>query len=153
MRSEDQLPVRRVAGVEYLACEWCGEPVSQLGTRAPRRYCKRSHRQRAYEERRYGDGVRQEDRRVSKSSPAPAAGEQLLPVPAPASEERVLLPDPPAAAPVVIPLPTPKGKPRLAAVAEDVEEPVLFDLPPVDNDPEAELARRLARWGIVDPPG
>jgi hypothetical protein len=32
-------------------CEWCGEPVDQLGTRAPRLYCRRSHRQRAFEAR------------------------------------------------------------------------------------------------------
>lgn len=33
-------------------CEWCGAPVDQLGTRSPRLYCKRSHRQRAFEARR-----------------------------------------------------------------------------------------------------
>ncbi|MFE5773681.1 hypothetical protein ACFQ7O_35605 [Streptomyces sp. NPDC056485] len=36
---------------------------------------------------------------------------------------------------------------------EDVlDDGALFALPVVD-DPAAELARRLARWGIVDPPG
>lgn len=47
--SADDLPRQ---GPTYRACEWCGEPVSQLGTRTPRLYCKRSHRQRAYEARR-----------------------------------------------------------------------------------------------------
>ncbi|TGG77870.1 hypothetical protein D8771_26595 [Streptomyces albus] len=50
----DELPKQRVAGVEYLSCEWCGEAVSQLGSWSPRRYCKRSHRQRAFEARRLG---------------------------------------------------------------------------------------------------
>ena len=50
----DELPRQRVAGVEYLSCEWCGEAVSQLGSWSPRRYCKRSHRQRAFEARRLG---------------------------------------------------------------------------------------------------
>lgn len=35
-----------------LPCEWCGTAVSQAATRTPRRYCKQSHRQRAYESRR-----------------------------------------------------------------------------------------------------
>jgi hypothetical protein len=48
----DELPTQTIAGVKYLACGWCGEPVSQLGTRSPRLYCKRSHRQRAFEARR-----------------------------------------------------------------------------------------------------
>jgi hypothetical protein len=48
----DQLPDQRSAGTTYLSCEWCGTPVSQLGTRTPRMYCKRSHRQRAFEARR-----------------------------------------------------------------------------------------------------
>ncbi|MFB6955379.1 hypothetical protein ACFCXP_37680 [Streptomyces niveus] len=51
---EEQLPTQRVAGIEYLSCEWCGEAVSQLGTRSPRKYCKRTHRQRAFEARRLG---------------------------------------------------------------------------------------------------
>jgi len=34
-------------------CLWCGEPLSQNGgVGRPRRYCRRSHRQRAYEARR-----------------------------------------------------------------------------------------------------
>lgn len=48
----DELPEQRETGGRYLSCEWCGEPVNQVGARTPRRYCKRSHRQRAYEARR-----------------------------------------------------------------------------------------------------
>lgn len=33
---------------------------------------------------------------------------------------------------------------------EDDDAPFIL---PVVDDPGAELARRLARWGIVDPPG
>lgn len=52
--SSSELPTRRQAGAEYRSCEWCGEAVSQLGSRSPRLYCKRSHRQRAFEARRLG---------------------------------------------------------------------------------------------------
>lgn len=48
----DDLPRQKAGGIKYLACEWCGESVSQLGTRTPRLYCKKSHRQRAFEARR-----------------------------------------------------------------------------------------------------
>ncbi|MER5820499.1 hypothetical protein [Streptomyces californicus] len=50
----DDLPTQRVAGTEYVSCEWCGQPVSQLGSWSPRLYCQRSHRQRAFEARRLG---------------------------------------------------------------------------------------------------
>ncbi|WP_457493413.1 hypothetical protein [Streptomyces sp. P5_D11] len=63
----DELPVQRVAGTVYLSCEWCGEAVSQLGTRTPRRYCKRSHRQRAFEARRLGVSMAK-DRAAEKPS-------------------------------------------------------------------------------------
>jgi hypothetical protein len=33
-------------------CDWCGEPVVQPRMGRTRRYCQRSHRQRAYEARR-----------------------------------------------------------------------------------------------------
>ena len=33
-------------------CEWCGEPVLQSAVGRARLYCKRSHRQRAFEARR-----------------------------------------------------------------------------------------------------
>lgn len=40
---------------DVLWCEWCGEPFERPGDRGPvPRFCKRSHRQRAYESRRYG---------------------------------------------------------------------------------------------------
>lgn len=32
-------------------CEWCGGPIRQPPTGRRRRYCRRSHRQLAYEER------------------------------------------------------------------------------------------------------
>jgi hypothetical protein len=46
----DDLPLT-TAKPKFRPCEWCGEMVDQLGTRAPRLYCKRSHRQRAFEAR------------------------------------------------------------------------------------------------------
>ncbi|GAB2778267.1 hypothetical protein [Streptomyces daliensis] len=51
----EELPTQETASGAQIRCEWCGEPVSQLGTRTPRRYCKRSHRQRAFEARRLRD--------------------------------------------------------------------------------------------------
>ncbi|MEU3978429.1 hypothetical protein [Streptomyces bacillaris] len=65
----DDLPTQRVAGVEYLSCEWCGEAVSQLGSWSPRRYCKRSHRQRAFEARRLGVPMKK-DRGQEQEQPA-----------------------------------------------------------------------------------
>ncbi|WP_037918737.1 hypothetical protein [Actinacidiphila yeochonensis] len=50
-------------------CEWCGEAVDQLGTRAPRLYCRRSHRQRAFEARRR---LEMEQRLAVAESAAPA---------------------------------------------------------------------------------
>jgi hypothetical protein len=68
-----ELPRQRVAGIEYLSCEWCGEAVSQLGTRTPRRYCKRSHRQRAFEARRLGVPMRRD-----RDRPEPPTGPLTL---------------------------------------------------------------------------
>ncbi|MEU5138102.1 hypothetical protein [Streptomyces californicus] len=82
----DELPRQRVAGVEYLSCEWCGEPVSQLGSWSPRRYCKRSHRQRAFEARRLGVPMKKDRDQEEAAAAVPAA---------PAVE--AVLPDPPAA--------------------------------------------------------
>ena len=35
-------------------CLWCNAPIEQSGTGRRKRYCSRSHRQRAYESRKYG---------------------------------------------------------------------------------------------------
>ncbi|WP_399554100.1 hypothetical protein [Streptomyces anulatus] len=75
----DELPKQRVAGVEYLSCEWCGEPVSQLGSWSPRRYCQRSHRQRAFEARRLGLPMKRN--RGKTSVEAAAAVDVVAPVP------------------------------------------------------------------------
>ncbi|MFB7266032.1 hypothetical protein ACFCXH_28385 [Streptomyces nojiriensis] len=104
----DELPTQRVAGVEYRSCEWCGAAVSQLGTRTPRLYCKRSHRQRAYDARTHGELMLKDRVPGSKVKKAvqPALPEPAVPPPAPAA-----LPDPPAAVPVVRPVPDPLPKP------------------------------------------
>ncbi|MCB5182861.1 hypothetical protein LG632_26310, partial [Streptomyces sp. SMC 277] len=138
-------------------CRWCGEPVSQLGTRTPRRYCKRSHRQRAYEAERLGlpmkrdrpqeTGPRpvpapvrraQEDRgavlfladameRASVDVPAPAPE----PTPVPAAEVRRPAPEP-------APLPRPvRGRRRagMTAAAIPLPEPTRGDAMPLWEDP------------------
>ncbi|MYS37222.1 MULTISPECIES: hypothetical protein [unclassified Streptomyces] len=66
----DELPKKKVAGVEYLSCEWCGEAVSQLGSWSPRRYCKRSHRQRAFEARRLGQPMMRDRGKEEVATPA-----------------------------------------------------------------------------------
>ena len=33
------------------SCDWCGDPLAASSSGRPRRYCRRSHRQRAYEAR------------------------------------------------------------------------------------------------------
>lgn len=76
----DELPKQRVAGVEYLSCEWCGEAVSQLGSWSPRRYCKRSHRQRAFEARRLGLPM-QKDRGKEAAVVQAAAADAVVPEP------------------------------------------------------------------------
>lgn len=43
----EQTPPRRGES----ACAWCGRPVDEGGTGRRRRYCRRSCRQRAYEQR------------------------------------------------------------------------------------------------------
>ncbi|WKV76611.1 hypothetical protein AW27_034240 (plasmid) [Streptomyces sp. PCS3-D2] len=68
MDSEDVRLVRVVPDPE---CVWCGEPVSQLGTRTPRRYCQRSHRQRALEARKLGLPMKK-DRPPKEPRPTPA---------------------------------------------------------------------------------
>ena len=52
-------PVESDVGTEPAAprrgeasCAWCGRPVDEVGTGRRRRYCRRSCRQRAYEQRR-----------------------------------------------------------------------------------------------------
>lgn len=44
----DEAPPRRGEA----SCAWCGRPVNEGGTGRRRRYCRRSCRQRAYEQRR-----------------------------------------------------------------------------------------------------
>lgn len=89
--NSNELPVQRQAGVEYRSCEWCGEAVSQLGSRSPRLYCKRSHRQRAFEARRLGQPMQRDRGKETSAAQAPAVD--------------VVVPDPPAAPP---PAPLPK---------------------------------------------
>lgn len=42
-----------MAGAEHRpdGCRWCGRPIPESGAGRPRRYCRRSCRQRAYEHR------------------------------------------------------------------------------------------------------
>ena len=113
--------MRLVRVVPDPECVWCGEPVSQLGTRTPRRYCQRSHRQRALEARKLGLPMKK-DRPPKEPAPTPAAlvraeedrqavlfladavQRTSLDVPGPAAEADPLpLPDP-AAEPGVLPL-------------------------------------------------
>ncbi|NEC24418.1 hypothetical protein [Streptomyces parvus] len=77
--SSDDLPTRRIAGVEYLSCEWCGEPVSQLGSWSPRWYCKRSHRQRAFEARRLGVPMKKDRGQEAAADEAAAAADTVAP--------------------------------------------------------------------------
>jgi hypothetical protein len=138
----DELPTQRILGVEYRSCEWCGAAVSQVGTRTPRLYCKRSHRQRAFDARKHGEPMLK-DRPARDGSarrpavPAPAApAEQLL---VPSVPE--VVPDPPAALPVVVPLPPLKrGRRRSTMTASAI--PLL----PAEDEP-----RRWLRAFDVEP--
>lgn len=141
----DDLPVQRAAGVEYLSCEWCGEAVSQVGTRTPRRYCKRSHRQRAFEARRLGVPMardrdeagqpagpvspspleRAEEERRAREFVAQAVEQAGVPEPAPADEA----PRPRRASRVPTP-PSSSGagwRRAVEQVAAEIEQPALFD--------------------------
>ena len=127
MDAEDVRLVRVVPDPE---CQWCGEPVSQLGTRTPRKYCQRSHRQRALEARRLGLPMKK-DRPPKEPKPRQAALVR-------AEEDRqaaLFLADAVRKTSVDVPPPAPA----------DADGGALFDLAPLD-DPGAELDRRLARW-------
>ncbi|MFD3940236.1 hypothetical protein ACFWSP_35425 [Streptomyces sp. NPDC058618] len=131
----DELPTQRVAGAEYRSCEWCGEAVSQLGTRTPRLYCKRSHRQRAYDARRYGEPMLRD-----RPATAGAVAAELPVVPAPAPPPAPVVPDPPAAPPVVVPLPAPKARRRSAMSTSPIP------LPPADPSPYGRAGGDHAGW-------
>lgn len=95
----EDLPTQRILGVEYLRCEWCGDAVSQLGTRTPRKHCKRSHRQRAYDARRHGEPMLWQKRAAAAGKPTDKQPpltlddvENALPVAAPAAEDYHLPP-------------------------------------------------------------
>ena len=47
--------VRYVTVTEITPCGWCGRGMPSGGNGRPRVYCKRSHRQRAFEARRLGE--------------------------------------------------------------------------------------------------
>ncbi|WP_342011542.1 hypothetical protein [Corynebacterium bovis] len=48
---------RRRRGDRPVHCLWCGRPITDNPTGRPRRYCRRSCRQRAYEQRKAVDGT------------------------------------------------------------------------------------------------
>ncbi|MFI8258906.1 hypothetical protein [Streptomyces filamentosus] len=108
----EELPTQRVAGVEYLSCQYCGEPVSQLGTRKPRTYCKRSHRQRAYEARRRKAEIKEAVEKAKREAETAARTRSPRAFPVlPKVDPAVLLrakaelqPDPPAVRPAVVPV-------------------------------------------------
>ncbi|MGW4510164.1 hypothetical protein ACWENO_36560 [Streptomyces sp. NPDC004436] len=137
MDSEDVRLVRVVPDPE---CVWCGEPVSQLGTRTPRRYCQRSHRQRALEARRLGLPMKK-DRPPKEPRPTPAPvvrareDRQAALFLAEAVERTSV--DVPA--PAVEPVPAPAGK---------AGAPVL---PEWEDDIGARVAAHIQRAGAAVP--
>nr|AAA91010.1 SpdA [Streptomyces phaeochromogenes] len=88
-------------------CAWCGGPMQQPATGRRREYCRRSCRQRAYEDRR----LREAQREAVVAALAKAAlrtsvssrDDRPTP-PIPSRDETVRLPDPPASRPVVVPV-------------------------------------------------
>ncbi|MEU8765003.1 hypothetical protein [Streptomyces sp. NPDC048659] len=135
MDAEDVRLVRVVPDPE---CVWCGEPVSQLGTRTPRKFCKRSHRQRALEARRLGLPMKK-DRPQKEAEPRPAALVR-------AEEDRqaaLFLADAVLRASVDVPPPAPAADDERPLPAEPrVERRVL----PLWEDEE--VGERLAAYGI-----
>lgn len=131
--------VRLVRVVPDSKCVWCGAAVSQLGTRTPRKYCQRSHRQRALEARRLGLPMKKD--RPPKA-PKPSAAALVR-----AQEDRqaaLFLADVVERTSVDVPPPAP------AAVDE---EPVLLAEPRVERSTlplweDAEIGDRLAAYGI-----
>lgn len=94
-------------------CDWCGGPIpepAKIGR--PRDYCRRSCRQRAYEERKVQDRIEEREKLARISALAEAAGlssraEKGSGLVSPRDES-----GPPAPAPVPPPLPPRRGTRR-----------------------------------------
>lgn len=128
-------------GVPQGLCGWCGSPFTQARVGRRREYCRASCKQRAFEARR-------ERERIEAAVEAALTGGAVVSSRADIPGQVVPSRDD-SSAPVAAPR---SPGPVPAEVEAEPEDGALFALPVVD-DPEAELARRLARWGIVDPPG
>jgi len=88
-------------------CAWCGSPVEQPATGRRREYCRRSCRQRAYEDRRLREAQREAVvAALAKAAlRAPVSSRDNRPhQPVSTRDESVTLPDPPAIRPVVVPV-------------------------------------------------
>ncbi|WP_327167107.1 hypothetical protein [Streptomyces zaomyceticus] len=149
---QEELPTQRVAGVEYLSCEYCGEPVSQLGTRTPRKYCKRSHRQRAYELRAQAERIEQAQREATVAALARATLRRRPP----AAPRTPPPPDPPAVRPVVVPaVQVPAPAPLPPPMPRPAPQPVIpLPDPAVPRVKQRSLfpsfRRRPERQGLFD---
>ncbi|WP_406052946.1 hypothetical protein OG280_41550 (plasmid) [Streptomyces virginiae] len=112
--------------------------MSQLGTRTPRKYCQRSHRQRALEARRLGLPMKK-DRPPKEPGPAPAVLVR-------AQEDRqaaLFLADAVVRTSVDIPPPAPAADDEPLPPAEPRAERA-----PLPLWEDAEIGERLAAYGI-----
>ncbi|MCY0923214.1 hypothetical protein OS965_34620 [Streptomyces sp. H27-G5] len=138
MDAED---VRLVRVVPDPGCEWCGAAVSQLGTRTPRKYCQRSHRQRALEARKLGLPMKK-DRPPKQAKPPQAALVR-------AQEDRqavLFLADAVERTSVDVPQPAPAADDELPPLPPLPEPRAEGGVLPLWED--AEIGDRLAAYGI-----
>ncbi|WP_406377067.1 hypothetical protein OHU23_41325 (plasmid) [Streptomyces virginiae] len=127
--------------------------MSQLGTRTPRKFCKRSHRQRALEARRLGLPMKK-DRPVDEPRPVPvpvvrAREDRQAALFLAEAVERTSV-DIPAPAAEAVPAPAPKvGAPMLPEWEDDIGDRVAAHIARASSPAAGEAPdwdERLAYW-------
>jgi hypothetical protein len=68
-------------------CDWCGGPIKQPATGRRRRYCRHSHRELAYRERRTQRRIGEAVRAVENPPPSVPSVDETRPDPVPSVDE------------------------------------------------------------------
>ncbi|MFF5977196.1 hypothetical protein ACFY7C_37490 [Streptomyces sp. NPDC012769] len=100
-------------------CAWCGSPVEQPATGRSRDYCRRSCRQRAYEERLVAKRIAE----AVEAHQVSSRDQQGLPTPESARDESVRAPRPQRKPQVVAPARPPAPRPTPTVPLADMTKP------------------------------
>jgi hypothetical protein len=68
-------------------CEWCGGPIRQPATGRRRRYCSRTHRQMAYEERVTQRRIGEALQAAAPPPPSDSSPDETRPIRVPSADE------------------------------------------------------------------